>query len=161
MWTRESLLCARIFLCRFLIIQLYSGEGIYIFKGCIYPILPVTNTQTFWSIIKTDKTKSKTLEKKRKVAMHLLFHVFLGYIKNKTGSQSVSSQAGYFIFSGFFPPPQLDSLSWFLLQLLLCNHMGSYACQSNGEVHKISFHIGSQILYTEKEATSLGSFIIN
>lgn len=27
-------------------IQFYSGEGIYILQGCIYPILPVTNTQT-------------------------------------------------------------------------------------------------------------------
>lgn len=62
MWTKESVLCACVFLCRFLIIRLYSGEGIYVFKGCIYPILPVTNTQRFWNIIKTDETKSKNLE---------------------------------------------------------------------------------------------------
>jgi len=62
----QSVLCAYVFLCRFPMNQLYSGEGIYVFKGCICPILPVTNTQTFWNIIKTDKTKSKTLENKGK-----------------------------------------------------------------------------------------------
>lgn len=82
MWTRACLLCMCIPV-QVLAIQSYSEGSIYIFKDGIYSILPVTNTQTLWRNIKTDKAKKKNFGEQRKMAMHLLFNAFIGHIKIK------------------------------------------------------------------------------
>lgn len=89
-----SLSSVHVYSCTGFWSSIYSGEGIYIFKGCIYPILPVTNTQTLEVSFRQtglEVKRSKTKENDHAPDLFMVFRMY--WKKSPTKSQSVFSQA--------------------------------------------------------------------